>query len=187
MSVKLNALTDKLEKFIQSQKMFFVSTASADGRINLSPKGLDSLRVLSPNRLVWLNLTGSSNETAAHLLENPRMTLMFCAFEGKPLIMRLYGQAQTLHPEDPDWQAYSDLFPPMAGTRQIFDFHFDLVITSCGMGVPLMEFKQGRGEKQLEPFFARMSKSQLFEYQQKNNTLSIDGKPTDLAVSKTPQ
>ena len=89
--------------FIERQLMYFVATAAPDGRVNLSPKGMDSLCVLNDHRVIWLNGTGSGNETAAHLLEHPRMTLMFCAFEGKPLILRLYGQARAVHPRDADW------------------------------------------------------------------------------------
>ena len=97
-------------KFIQKQKVFFVATAVADGRINLSPKGLDSLRVLNGNRIVWLNLTGSGNETAAHVQESSRMTLMMNAFEGKPLILRIYGEAKAVHHLDKEWSDLINLF-----------------------------------------------------------------------------
>ena len=97
-------------KFIQEQKVFFVATAVADGRINLSPKGLDSLRVLDGNRIVWLNLTGSGNDTAAHVQESARMTLMMNAFEGKPLILRIYGEAKAVHHLDKEWSDLINLF-----------------------------------------------------------------------------
>lgn len=97
MATQYDQITERLREFIADQRMYFVGTAAPDGRVNVSPKGLDSLRVLGPNRVVWLNGTGSGNETAAHLLRNPRMTLMFCAFEGKPLILRLYGTARAVH------------------------------------------------------------------------------------------
>ena len=115
---KLNAT---LRKFIQTQQLFFVATAAPEGRVNLSPKGMDSLRIFSDTRIVWLNLSGSGNETAAHLRESPRMTLMFCAMTGDARILRVYGTAQAYHPGDEGWEAHIEHFPAMAGTRQIFD------------------------------------------------------------------
>ena len=140
-------------KFIQKQKVFFVATAVADGRINLSPKGLDSLRVLNGNRIVWLNLTGSGNETAAHVQESSRMTLMMNAFEGKALILRIYGQAKVIHHLDEEWKEFVDLFPYSEGSRQIFDLSIELVQTSCGWAVPEYEFKKER-----EMFFFSLEK-----------------------------
>jgi hypothetical protein len=137
-------ITGKLKAFIEEQKLFFVGTAAADGRINVSPKGLDSLRVLDSNRVMWLNLTGSGNETAAHVRELDRMTLMFCAFEGKPLILRLYGHARAIHRHDADWKTSYALFNSLPGARQIFDMQVDLVQTSCGMGVPLYRYADDR-------------------------------------------
>lgn len=119
-------ITPKFAEFIARQKLFFVATAAADGRVNVSPKGLDSLRLLDERRVLWLNVTGSGNETAAHVLENSRMTLMFCAFEGNPLILRLYGRARVIHPRDPEWQTLLDHLPPLPGARQIFDLTVDL-------------------------------------------------------------
>lgn len=167
--------------FIEAQKMFFVATAAADGRVNLSPKGLDALRVLGENRVAWLNLSGSGNETAAHVRESPRMTLMLCAFDGPPKVLRLYGEARILHEGDPDWAALAALFPAYAGTRQIFDVTIDLVHISCGMGVPVMHFVEARGETQLKPYFARLGPERTRDYQRKKNRLSLDGKPTDIA------
>lgn len=133
-----------LKLFIEQQRIFFVGTAAADGRVNVSPKGMDSLRVLDKNRVIWLNVTGSGNETAAHTRENPRMTLMFAAFEGKPMILRLYGQATALHPDDPQWAELYAHFKPLPGARQIFDVSVDLVQTSCGMAVPNFEYAGDR-------------------------------------------
>ncbi|WP_353886152.1 pyridoxamine 5'-phosphate oxidase family protein [uncultured Deinococcus sp.] len=116
--------------------MYFVGMAAADGRVNLSPKGLDSLRVLGPGRVAWLNVTGSGNETAAHILQPPRMTLMFCAFEGPPLILRLYGQARMVQPDAPYRAQRADLFPALPGARQVFVLDLDFVQTSCGMAMP---------------------------------------------------
>lgn len=180
LGTRFAALEDKHVKFIQAQKIYFVATAAAEGRINLSPKGMDSLRVLGPDRLVWLNLTGSGNETAAHLLENPRMTVMFCAFEGSPLILRTYGTARNVRPGAADWDELAALFPAMAGRRQIFDLSIDLVLASCGMGVPVMNFQEGRGEKMLEPWCAQLGEEGVADYQQRKNRVSLDGKPTDI-------
>ena len=171
-------ITDRLTAFIASQEMFFVATAARDGRVNVSPKGLDSLRVLSPNRVVWLNGTGSGNETAAHLLDSPRMTLMFCSFVREPLILRLYGRARALHAGDPEWYEIAELFPPLRGARNMFDLRVDQVQTSCGYGVPLFEFL---GQRDLMDSWARKKGDEgLRAYQHEHNRLSIDGYPTGL-------
>lgn len=177
-------LSGKLEQFIQRQKMFFVATAAGDGRINISPKGMDSLRVPGPNRVVWLNLTGSGNETAAHLLENDRMTVMFCAFEGEPLILRLYGHARIVHPRDPAWQELIGLFPSLPGARQIVDLDVDLVQTSCGAGVPLFEFKAERQE--LRHWLDNKGEDGIRQYWEQKNRLSLDGRPTGI-LGGTPE
>lgn len=173
-------LNQTLCRFIEHQKMFFVATAAPDGRVNLSPKGMDSLRVLAEDRIVWLNLSGSGNETAAHLRESPRMTLMFCAFEGDARILRVYGTAATLQPSDAGWDKLAALFPPMAGSRQIFDMAIDLVQTSCGTGVPRYDFVAERGPEEMLPFYAEMGKDGVRDYWQRKNKVSIDGKPTGL-------
>ena len=171
-------LNSKLQAFVEKQALFFVATATCEGRINLSPKGMDTLRVLHPNRLLWLNLTGSGNETAAHLRENSRMTIMFCAFEGNPLILRLYGQAKAYHERDAIFQEYLHLFSHTSGARQIIDLQIESVQTSCGFAVPLMEFKENR------PILTKWSddkgKEGLREYWQQRNTMSIDGQPTGI-------
>lgn len=169
-------IPDRLAEFIGRQQVFFVATAACDGRINLSPKGMDSLRVLDPNRVIWLNLTGSGNETAAHLLENDRMTLMFCAFDGDPLILRLYGHARSVHPRDPEWAGLIARFPALPGARQIVDLNVDLVQTSCGMGVPLLDF---RGERpQLNAWADKKGVDGIRQYWEQRNRVSLDGRPT---------
>ncbi|NEO86525.1 MAG: pyridoxamine 5'-phosphate oxidase family protein [Spirulina sp. SIO3F2] len=178
MAKRYSEITPKLQTFISQQHLFFVGTAAADGRVNVSPKGMDTLRVLSPQQVVWLNLTGSGNETAAHLLENPRMTLMFCALAGEPLILRLYGQAKTFHPRDPEWAKLSALFEPLPGARQVIDIQIDLVQTSCGMAVPYYAF-QGERE-QLRDWAINKGKAGLNTYWQQKNQVSIDGKPTQI-------
>jgi len=144
MGEKFSEISDKHAEFISRQKIFFVGTAAPDGRVNVSPKGMDTLRIEGRNRVCWLNLTGSSNETAAHLLESDRMTIMFCAFEGKPRILRLYGRARTIHPRDEDWNDLISMFPPVAGAWQIIEMAVDLVHSSCGMGVPRFDYAGDR-------------------------------------------
>ena len=169
-------ITQKLQQFIEYQKIFFVATATADSRINLSPKGMDSLRVLSENRVVWLNVTGSGNETAAHVQENPRMTIMFTAFEDNPMILRLYGTAKTIHKNDAEWQFLFSLFTPLPGARQIFDLNIDLVQTSCGMAVPLYDYVGER--EQLNAWATKKGEEGVEAYWKETNHTSLDGKPT---------
>lgn len=179
MSKLYKQITPKLQQFIENQKIFFVATATADSRINLSPKGMDSLRVVNANRVIWLNVTGSGNETAAHVQENPRMTLMFTAFEDNPLILRLYGTAKAIHNDDPEWQLIFPLFTPIPGARQIFDLNVDLVQTSCGMAVPLYDYIGER--EQLNTWAAKKGKEGLKAYWEEKNSVSLDGKPTHFA------
>jgi len=173
-------LNQSLIAFIQQQPMFFVATAGKDGRVNVSPKGMDSLRVIDERRIVWLNLSGSGNETAAHLRDVNRMTLMFCAFAGDALILRVYGTAQTLHPRDAGWETAVAQFPQMAGSRQIFDMTVTSVQTSCGTGVPLMTYEKQRGPEELLPFYAEMGEAGVRDYWQRKNTQSIDGAATGI-------
>lgn len=178
MGKQYDALNDKLTNFMMRQHLFFVATAAADGRINLSPKGMDSLRISGPNRVIWLNLTGSGNETAAHLRENDRMTLMFCAFEGEPKILRLYGHAVCHYPQSPEWKAHIGRFPSLPGARQIIVMEVDLVQTSCGFGVPLFDY-QGDRETLME-WSRKKGKGGIQRYWEERNRVSLDGKPTGL-------
>lgn len=180
MARRYDAITDRLRSFIEQQQMYFVATAAREGRVNVSPKGLDSLRVLGPHRVVWLNGTGSGNETAAHLLDSPRMTLMFCAFEGKPLILRLYGTARAVHAGDAEWDELLALFPPLEGARNVFDLDVDLVQTSCGFGVPLFEYVEQRSL--MGSWAAARGPEGVDAYQQQKNRVSLDGLPTGLPV-----
>ena len=160
--------------------MFFVATAAREGRVNVSPKGMDSLRVLGPRRVVWLNLTGSGNETAAHVAASGRMTLMFMSVSPSSLIVRVYGRARAVHPRDSEWDELAGLFPPMAGSRQIFDVAVDAASSSCGSGVPIMTVDAIRGNDELEPFYAAMTEQQLRDYWSRKNINSIDGLPTGI-------
>lgn len=173
-------LSTTLQGFIEEQQMFFVATADTDGRVNLSPKGLDSLRVLSPHRIIWLNLTGSGNETAAHLLGANRMTLMFCSFVGNPLILRIYGSAKAVYPSDPEWGNLYREFPDMAGARQIFDVEIESVQTSCGYAVPLYDFVDQRSR--LLDSAEQKGEAVIQQYWADKNMESIDGKPTGLPL-----
>ena len=177
-------LNRTLRSFIERQKLFFVATAARDGRVNVSPKGMDTLRIVDDNRIMWLNLSGSGNETAAHIRETPRMTLMFCAFEGDAMILRVYGNASVIHPRHIDWQRLSSEFPAIAGSRQIFDLNVDLVQTSCGTGVPVMQFMESRAETELVPFYENMGPDGVRDYWRKKNVESIDGRPTEIFDDK---
>ncbi|MFI5060092.1 MAG: pyridoxamine 5'-phosphate oxidase family protein [Actinomycetales bacterium] len=178
MATQYEQITDRLADFIREQQLFFVATAARDGRVNVSPKGLDSLRVLGPNRVVWLNGTGSGNETAAHLLDSPRMTLMFCSLARKPLILRLYGTARAIHEGEAGWSELIELFPPMRGARNLFDVHVDLAQTSCGYGVPLFDYQ---GQRTLMDSWAEnKGEAGLNAYREQKNRFSIDGYPTGL-------
>nr|WP_299345237.1 pyridoxamine 5'-phosphate oxidase family protein [Allomuricauda sp.] len=173
MGRQLEQLNKPLIEFIEKQKVFFVATAMEEGSVNLSPKGLDSLRVLNENRVVWLNLTGSGNETAIHLKNKNRITLMFCAFEGDPIILRLYGKATAYQKDTEFWNEHISLFPEIAGSRQLMDVEIEKVQISCGMGVPLMEYKEQR--QSLVEWAENKGDEGLKKYWNKKNTTSIDG------------
>lgn len=180
MAKTFDSITEELQKFIAQQHIFFVGTAplSSSGHVNLSPKGLDSFRILSPNRVAYLDLTGSGNETSAHLQENGRITFMFCSFREKPSILRLYGWGKTVLPESSDWESLYLLFSPIAGTRQIIVADIERVQTSCGFGVPLYEY-QGQRDT-LVKWAEKKGEAGIQEYRQQKNIISIDGLPTPL-------
>ncbi len=139
MAKQFPGFTADQRAFIAQQAVYFVATSAPGARHNLSPKGMDSLRVTGPNRLVWLNVTGSGNETAAHLALDARMTVMWCSFSQRPLILRAYGVARAVHQGDADWAALAAELPLIPGARQIFELSVDLVQSSCGFAVPLLE------------------------------------------------
>lgn len=178
MSQQYSEISDKIKQFIEDQKIYFVGTAMTDGRVNISPKGMESLRVLDKNRVVWLNVTGSGNETSAHIQENQRMTIMFTALEGSPLILRLYGEAIVIHKNDNEWNDMFSLFTATAGARQIFDLKVDLVQTSCGMSIPFFDYISER--EQLKDWAIKKGEEGLKEFWEDNNQISIDGKPTHI-------
>ena len=178
MGKQFKELTAAHQEFIAQQKIFFVGTATRDSTVNISPKGMDSLRVLNKNRVIWLNVTGSGNETSAHVQESPRMTIMLAAFEGKPMIMRLYGQAKVVHRNDPEWGSLLKHFDPIPGTRQIFDLCVETVQTSCGMVVPFFDYVEERDD--LKQWAENKGEDGVEAYWRRKNTLSIDGRPTHI-------
>ena len=178
MAKQFDSIPLNLQEFIEQQKLFFVATARVEGRINLSPKGMDSFKVINKNQVIWLNYTGSGNETAAHLLEENRMTIMFCSFDSKPLILRLYGKAKTYHERDAKFKEYISLFSETLGVRQVFELQVDLVQTSCGFAVPLMEFQEERGL--LKSWTEKKGAAGVKEYWEDKNLKSIDGFDTGI-------
>ncbi|GAB1258373.1 pyridoxamine 5'-phosphate oxidase family protein [Aurantivibrio plasticivorans] len=181
MAEQFQTLTDTHIDFIKDQHIFFVGTAGSEGRVNVSPKGMDSFRVLNESKVAWLNLTGSGNESAAHVLENGRMTIMFCSFDKQPLIMRLYGQARVIHPRDADWDTMVQLFPTYTGSRQVFELDISLVQTSCGFAVPFYELVGERDT--LNKWADKNGREGVEDYWRKNNTQSMDGKDTGIFES----
>ncbi len=174
-------IEDQHRDFILRQKMFFTASAAAGARVNLSPKGLDTLRVIGPNTVFYLDYTGSGNETAAHLLADGRLTLMFCAFEGAPMILRLFGHGRAIQRDEAEYRellaAHFGGEAP-AGARQMILQTVDLVQTACGFGVPLMDYLADR------PTMPRLMETKgeaaLVDYRALKNHLSLDGLPTGL-------
>ncbi len=181
MATVLPEITDRIRAFISRQSVFFVASAplAADGHVNLSPKGLDTFRVLGPDRVAYLDLTGSGNETAAHLGENGRLTLMFCAFQGRPKILRLFGRGRSVLPDSKEWPDLMQAFDEIPGIRQIVVADIHRVQTSCGFGVPLMGAAEPR-DKLIE-WAERKGEDGLIEYRRTKNTTSIDGIPVAVA------
>ncbi len=184
MGKQFDALLPEHEAFIAKQRIFFVGSAplAPEGHVNLSPKGYDSLRVLTPNRVIYLDLTGSGNETSSHIRENGRVTVMFCAFEGPPNILRLYGQGKVILPGTAEWELLYPLFPPIPGARQIIAVDFDKVQTSCGFAVPFMSFERERDT--LKKWASHQGEDGLIEYRRLKNARSIDGLPTPLGEAE---
>jgi len=172
------ALTEELMDFIRAQRLFFTASATAEGRVNLSPKGLQTFRILSPTRVAYLDLTGSGIETAAHVLADGRLTLMFCSLEDAPLILRLYGQGSLVRPGQAEWDALYRAFPPIPGARQIVILNIESVQTSCGFGVPRYAYCGERDE--LVTWAEKKGEDGLRQYRAEKNRMSIDGLPSQL-------
>lgn len=179
MSKFYETVTPELQEFIRQQQMFFTATAIATGRVNLSPKGIDSFRILDDRTVAYLDLTGSGNETSAHLLVDPRMTIMFCGFEKKPWILRLYGNGTVVRPGDEAWATLATNFEVFPGTRQIVQLSVESAQTSCGMGVPQYEFQGQRSG--LIQWAEKKGESGVHQYWKDKNQVSIDGLPTRIS------
>ncbi len=170
------SITDDLKAFAESQPMFFVATAPNDGgHVNVSPKGLEPVVVLGPHEVAYIDRIGSGVETIAHLQENGRVTLMFCAFKGKPNIVRFAGSGEVVWPTDPRFAELDALFPETPAVRSIIRVDVDRVSDSCGFGVPLMEFKGDR--RALDGWAKDKTGQDLADYQTLKNAVSIDGLP----------
>lgn len=175
---KFNQLNQEIIDFIQKQKIYFVSSTTQDGYINLSPKGVNSLRVLNNNRIIWINSTGSTNETSSNIQRDNRMTIMFCSFEKQSLIVKLFGKAKVVHKNDAEYKELESLLPKISGTRQIFDFDLELVITLCGSAVPYFEYQEQREE--LNEYWDKAGENGLKDYWKKKNTISLNGYETNI-------
>lgn len=170
-------IDDEIRRFIEAQKVFFVASAPLDvqGHINLSPKGLDTFRILAPAKVAYLDFNGSGVETIAHLKENGKITLMFCAFQGPPDIVRLYGHGRAIEPQGPEFAALLSSFPPFENVRSIVAIELTRVVDSCGYGVPLFEYA---GERtQLQAWARKQGAEGLKAYRARKNRQSIDGLP----------
>lgn len=172
-----DSITDGIKKFIEEQKLFFVATApnSLDAHINLSPKGLDAFRIIDDRTAAYLDHTGSGAETIAHVRENGRIVLMFCAFEGPPRIVRLHGRGEFLLPENPGFSGLRSLFSEPVPVRAIIRIAVERVSESCGFGVPLYRFEGNRTE--LTDWAVKKGETGLRDYQREKNRISIDGLP----------
>jgi len=177
MSNVYDGIDEVLARFIGAQRLFFVATAPLDpgGHVNLSPKGLESFRVIDPQTVAYLDLTGSGIETVAHLRENARVVIMFCAFEGPPKILRLHGRGEVIEPEDSRFPELFKLFPKLPGARAIVVVALERIADSCGYGVPLYRYEGER--KQLTDWARRKGTSGLAQYRSEANRSSIDGLP----------
>ena len=169
-------LNDIHIKFIHQQKIFFTASAANEGTVNLSPKGMDTFAVIDNNTVAYLDLTGSGNETAAHLHQNPRFTIMMCSFDKHPLIFRMYGKGKVINQYHPDWKTWESKFPSIPGTRQIIVLDINNVQTSCGYAVPTAENFQQRDT--LARWAKKKGENGIEEYWKEKNTESLDGLPT---------
>jgi hypothetical protein len=170
-----DGLDQRLQDFIGRQHVFFVGTAptSPDGHLNVSPKGLDTFRILGPRTVAYLDLTGSGIETVAHLRENGRITVMFCAFDGRPMILRLHGRGRVVEPADGEWEGLIAQFREYPGARSVIVIEVERIADSCGYAVPLCEYKGERS--QLLDWTDRKGPEGLAEYKEQKNRASIDG------------
>ncbi|PWV94446.1 pyridoxamine 5'-phosphate oxidase [Paenibacillus cellulosilyticus] len=181
MGTTFESLLPDHEQFIKEQRIFFVGSAASTGHVNISPKGHDVFRILSPNKVAYLDLTGSGNETSAHITESSRLTFMFISFEGKPLILRLYGNGRVVLPNTDEWNKLVPNFDLLPGYRQIIVSEIEIVKTSCGYSVPLYSFE---GERDvLLKWAVNKGEENLIQYRKNKNSISMDGIVTPIGVS----
>jgi hypothetical protein len=186
MATKYTALDDRQREFIARQRIFFTASAAPNTRVNVSPRSTDAFRVLGPNTVAYLDRTGSGNETSAHILAGGRVTIMFCAFEGPPMILRLHGKGRVLHRHTPHYEALlADAFGGVEpkGARQIVVVETDLVVKSCGYGVPLFEYQAER--QSMDNWANGKGDEELAAYRREKNRVSLDGLPTGLSEEET--
>lgn len=183
MGKQFTKIEDEHRAFIERQKLFFVASAAPTGRVNVSPKGLATFRVLGPNEAAYMDCTGSGSETRAHLLasSDKRLTFMFCAFDGDPLILRLYGHGRSLMRGTPEYKALLHHFDEIPGARQVVHLTVDLVQASCGFGVPIFDYRHDR--ENLPRHWEKQGIGNLRHYWGVRNAASIDGLPTDFVPS----
>jgi len=177
MGKEYTEISERIQKWMARQHMFFVSTApnAADGLVNCSPKGLDCLRVLGPNEIAYADTGGSGIETVAHLKDNGRITVMMCAFEGPPMIYRFYGTGIAIEPHENGFASLLEQFAPLPTVRNIIHIKIDKIIDSCGYGVPMYEFRKQRDS--LPNYFNNQSEEDILEYRRTRNARSLDGLP----------
>jgi hypothetical protein len=174
----LQKLTPEIREFIGRQHMFFVATAPKSGRINLSPKGMDTFRVLADDCVAYLDLTGSGNETAGHIVHDGRVTIMFCSFDSKPLILRLYGRGEVVRPRDAKWRELIGNFQELPGQRQIIALRLESLQTSCGFAVPRYELVEER--QTLAEYAVKKGTAGIEKYWRDKNCKTIDGLETHI-------
>jgi hypothetical protein len=172
-----SGIDDSIRQFIEAQPVFFVGSAPLDpgGHVNVSPKGLDSLRILGPRTIAYLDLTGSGIETVSHLKENGRIVLMFCAFQGPPKILRVHGRGRAIEPGQAEFASLGSQFPEFEGKRAVILIEVTRISDSCGFGVPLLKFAGQRS--QLKAWACNQGPEKLNAYRQEKNSESIDGLP----------
>jgi len=177
MGKEFEEIDDRIQRWVERQHVFFVSTAplAADGMVNCSPKGLDSLRILGPRKMAYADTGGSGIETVAHLKENGRIVIMLCAFEGPPKIYRFYGTGRSVEPHDEGFDTLLPMFPDMPVIRNFIIVDIECIRDACGYGVPLYEFRSERDS--LKNWADSKTESELFDYRIENNAHSLDGLP----------
>ena len=176
MAVKFESINKAHKEFIEKQKMYVIGSAGAEGFINVSPKGMDSFKIIDENTVVWTPHTGSGNETSAHVQENGRMTIMFNSFDKTPMILKLYGKATVIHDADERWGELSSYFVEFIGARQFFELKVELVLTSCGFGGP--QYKYIGERNKLQKWAEKKGREGMKSYWSEKNVESLDGVPT---------